>query len=276
MPLHFLNGVNYAGSLVYTTQNVLDEISAALVAAGWINRGTSGTAVFFEGTSQTNNHKCFVEFSISTSYLHVRGYHDVTYSVPSPLSTSTGSSSGTYCRVSSGTENRLWVTANSDAGCICIIPSGGLPAQGIHFGFLDRVDPTDQWAWMVGNLVSDGLATAYSAKSKYDAVNWRNIDTDMAIASRQYGAYDAIWMLDQTGRYNYDGTHLVRPFFWLEGRVSTSSVSTSPNPPYFRGNVQYAYTGMANAAAGSYGIDPITGFRLMSTGDAGWQAMRIA
>ena len=273
MPLTFLNGgaPNYSGQTFTTANALIDFIETTLVTAGWVSVSkVVGTSVFLRGTSQTNNHNCWVEFIYdNVSYLHVRGWLQEAKTNGSTLNTSLGT--GTFCRVAVGTENRLWITANSDAGCICIMPNS-VPAFGIHFGFLDRIEPTDQWAWMVGTITS-GTGTAYSAKSKFDAANWRWIGTD---AGAQHGVYDAIWMNDSNGRRNYDGACLMRPFFWLEGRASGNSTSTFPNSPYFRGNVQYAYTGMASTSAGTFGTDPTSGFRFMSVGDSGWQAMRIA
>lgn len=273
MPLTFLNGgaPNYSGQIFTTANALIDFIETTLVSAGWLSiTKVVGTSVFLRGTSQTNNHNCWVEFVYAdTSYLHVRGWLEQSKTNGSVQSTSTG----TFCRVAVGTENRLWITANGDAGCICIIPSSGT-AQGVHFGFLDRIDPTDQWAWMVGHIgVGGGVASAYSAKSKFDTINWRAISTDMS--NRHFGAYDDIWS-DHNGRRNYDGACLVRPYYWLEGRASGDSVGTFPNSPYYRGTVQYAYTGMASTSAGTFGTDPSSGFRLMSVGDSGWQAMRIA
>lgn len=286
MPLTFLNGgaPNYSGQIFSSASDLIDHIETTLVAAGWVSiTKVVGTSVLLKGTSQTNNHNCWVEFIYgNTSYLHVKGWQAQNTNA-SPQSTTLGT--GTFCRVSIGFENRLWITANSDAGCICIIPSSA-PAQGVHFGFLDRVDTSDQWAWMVGNIGSStatsSTANAYFAKSKFDPlVNWRSVgisEEDMPM-SRQWGFYDAIWADNNTGRRNYDGVCLIRPYFWLEGRASSpsaASVSTPPNAPYFRGNVQYAYTGMASTSAGTFGTDSSSGFRFMSVGDTGWQAMRIA
>lgn len=282
MPLTFLNGgaPNYSGQVVSTAIDLIDRIDQTLTSAGWVSiEKTQGSKTFLRGTSLTNNHNCWVEFSIDSSYLHVRGWLEASRTNPtsmaSPLTQTI--SQGTFCRISLNTENRLWITANQDAGCICIIPNSA-PSYGVHFGFLDRIDPTDQWAWMVGNIglpSNQSVGFAYSAKSKYDSTNWRAITTDMSV-SRQWGAYDATWAEDLTGRRNFDGSCLIRPYYWLEGRVSTSPVATPPNNPHFRGNVQYAYTGMASTSAGTFGTDPVSGFRFMSVGDTGIQAMRIA
>lgn len=268
MPLTFLNGgePNYTGQTFTTANELINHIETTLVSAGWVSISkVVGTSVLLRGTSQTNNHNCWVEFVYAdTSYLYIRGWLEQAKTNGSPQST-------TSCRVVIGTENRLWITANSDAGCICIIPNSA-PAQGVHFGFLDRLDTTDQWAWMVG-YISGSNNVAYSAKSKFDSTNWRAITTDMS--NRQWGTYDAMWA-DSPGRRNYDGACLVRPYYWLEGRSSADSVNNFPNSPHFRGNVQYAYTGMASTSAGTFGTDPTSGFRFMSVGDSGWQAMRIA
>lgn len=288
MPLTFLNGgaPNYSGQTFTTANDLINHIETTLVSAGWVSiTKVVGTSVLLKGTSQTNNHNCWVEFIYAdTSYLHVRGWLEQAKTNGSPQSTTLGT--GIFCRVSIGFENRLWITANSDAGCICIIPNSA-PAQGVHFGFLDRIDTSDQWAWMVGNIgnvvTSGSIPNAYSAKDKYSlsnniSSNWRSIAIDMPM-TRQWGTYDATWADTNTGRRNYDGACLIRPYFWLEGRVtspSEASVSTAPNSPYFRGNVQYAYTGMASTSAGTFGTDPISGFRFMSVGDSSWQGMRIA
>lgn len=282
MALTFLNGgaPNYSGQTFSTATDLINHIETTLVAAGWVSiTKVVGTSVFLRGTSLTNNHNCWVEFIISdSSYLHVRGWLEQTRANASPQSTSLGT--GTFCRFTANVENRLWITANQDAGCICIIPNSGT-ALGIHFGFLDRIETTDQWAWMVGNIgyVANTSGLAYSAKDKYSLINnissnWRAITTDLSM-SNQWGTYDATWADDFAGRRNYDGSCLIRPYYWLEGRISGSPVSTPGNNPYFRGNVQYAYTGMASASAGTYGTDSVSGFRFMSVGDTGTQAMRI-
>jgi hypothetical protein len=310
MALTFLSGTapDYLGFIFTTQVGLIDKIQEVLTTAGWVTyyKSPDGLSLTMVGTTLSGGHTCNMEFTIKNytsitngKYLVIRGWHESTKVTGSP---------DNYHRLifTDGSVNRLWLTADEDAGCVCIYGASG-SMGGLHFGFLDRLYTDDQWAWMVGNILSSGYDSAYVAKNKYNNTSWYRLGLDYATG----GSYNATTFdqsyftypstcLDLTmqgqahnrhateasntipfynpynGRLNYDGRALIGRYCYIEGRGGISNYPEgSYSPLYFRGFVKHAYTGLSSLPSGAQLTDVYTGYRMLSVGPGWWQGMRI-
>lgn len=307
MPTVFVNGGAplYVGYQFTTAVDLIDTLETNLVSAGWTSVAkVSGATLFVRGVT-SNSHNCWVEFTVTgttTKTLTLRGWLEEAKTNGSPWAIHT-------LTFTEGSLNRLWLTADSDAGCICIYSADG-SCSGYHFGFLDRVDTTDQWAWMLGRIHVSGLVYGYVAKAKHANTNWKQLGADFAGATTDpigsvassctysYNTFDFMKRIaydhsgsaaSQTtnvntnaayyafnGGLNYDGKAIIDPYGYFEGRNSTTAYgSTGNNTLYFRGFVKHAYCGVASVAAAGQCVDSVTGYRILSVGGTQWQGMRI-
>lgn len=304
MPLTFINGSapEYRGEIFQTSGELLDNLETHLTTAGWVSlQKVPATSLLVKGISD-NAHECFVQFVVKDNtslingkYLVCRGWLAADLLQGSP---------DDYHRFTyqENNFNRMWLTADEDSGCLCIYGTNSSCA-GLHFGFVDRVDPTDEWAWMIGWIHSIGIWYAYVARAKHNNVVWRNLKDVFHYTNSEnitdyrsvvpattydalcrgegydhwgnsnavnafYGAYD--------GKRNYNGQPLIDRYGYLEGRASTSDYGTLQTSLYFRGFVKNAYCGVTQERATAIFEDPLTGHVIMSTGDNRWQGMRIA
>jgi hypothetical protein len=290
MTLTFLNGSSpdYTGYQFTTATELIDAIDTTLTSAGWTELAkTSGVSWFGQGTTVVGSHSCYVEFVISGSTLTIRGWHESAKTTGSPDAIHT-------LTFTSGSTNRLWITADEDSGCICIFNASGA-CFGYHFGFLQRIDTTDQWAWMIGGLHSTGYLQAYSAKAKHAATNWKQLSADYANysvfgtshsnpASAPLSTLDFmarltvdtatnstiggnhsvntintnICYLVHYGKLNYDGNAICDPYCYFEGRNSTTAYGAAGSTTlYFRGFVKHAYCGVASLVAAAQATNAI-------------------
>lgn len=307
----FLNGSapDYTGYQFTTAVDLIDTLDTNLTSAGWTTISkVSGTSLFTKGVT-TNNHNCWVEFVVSGTIpnmtLTLRGWLEEAKINGSPNNIHT-------LTFTEGLINRLWLTADSDAGCITIFNSSGA-CSGYHFGFLTRIDANDQWAWMIGRIYASGMVYAYSAKAKHANTNWKQIGADFSggttdpIGSASGGSVTGLPLttfdflkrietfnintsggsylatntsnagyLAYNGGRNYDGSAIIDPYSYLEGRNSiTAYGSAGNNTLYFRGFIKYAYCGVASEVAAAQCVDSLTGNRILSVGGNQWQGMRI-
>ncbi len=294
MPVTFLNGSapSYLGQTFTTATELIDLIESTLVTAGWttVNK-VSGTSLFIRGVT-TNSHNCWVDFVISGSNtLTIRGWLEAAKTNGSPDAIHTAT-------FTAGSTNRLWITADQDAGCLCLFNASGA-CVGYHFGFLDRVDNTDANAWMIGRLHASGIVYAYVARSRINNTIWRRLGLDFHMGTSdpiggvvpptnpgghfgvpintfdfvkrlmvtsnfvntlytETSSYNAGY-LAYNGGLNYDGNVICDRYGYLEGRGSTTAYgSAGNNTLYFRGFAKFAYCGVASLAAAAQAINPIT------------------
>ena len=306
----FLNqgSPNYGGVTFSDGTSLLSQIQTTLLSVGWATIAyTAGSDLFMQGTTITGGFNCFVDFAISGTSpnftLTIRGWLESGKVNGSPASTHT--LTFTY-----GNTNYLWLSADQESGGICIYNSTGA-CQGIHFGFLQRVDVTDPWAWMVGFIRVYGEQYAYVAKSKFNGAVWKQLSTDYYQFSIPYAAATAAQMPVTTwdllgricssvaanatgnsayailgadlGRVNYDASYVIDPYLYVEGRgvALTGYTPNSIYQPnnfqmYFRGPVKFCSCGVASAPAANQIIDSASGFRILSTGGNYWQGLRVA
>lgn len=303
----FLNGSapDYTGYQFTTAVNLIDTLETNLVGEGWVSVSkVSGTSLFIKGVT-SNSHDCWVEFVVSGTTpnltLTLRGWLEEAKTNGSPNATHT-------MTFTEGSINRLWLTCDNDAGCICIYGASGSCA-GYHFGFLQRIDVTDQWAWMIGRIHSSGIVWAYSAKAKHANTNWKQIGADfgggtvspIGTSSSPFGdGSQPITTIDfmrrgvpvganyastnstnctylaYNGGRNYDGSAVIDPYSYLEGRNNNIGYgSTGSTILYFRGFVKFAYCGVSAEVAAAQCIDSVSGYRILSVGGTQWQGMRI-
>jgi hypothetical protein len=310
MPLVFVNGQapDYSGFIFTTSTGVIDKVQETLVAAGWTTyyKAPDGLSLTMVGTTAAGVHTCSMEFNVGTygsvtngKYLNLRAWHEPTKVTGSPINIH-------RLIFVEGKINRLWLTADQDSGCISIWGAEG-SMTGWHFGFLDRIDTTDQWAWMIGQLATSSYPTAYVAKSKHANTNWYRLSNDFgsgtsansAEFNSDYATYPQT-TLDFTmrgqwyensltygdtrnaffnpwqGRLNYNGQAIIDPYCYMEGRGSMAAYTVgSYLPLYYRGYVKNAYCGVASLPAAAQLVDAATGYRILSVGGAWWQGMRI-
>lgn len=308
MPLVFVNGSapDYFGYIFSTISELIDALEQNLVNAGWtmVEKSGDGPTLFMQGNSN-NNHKCYVEFKVSVNpdvtngyYLDQRGFLEV------------GRSNGTPINVLrhtfiNGKPNRMWLTCDNDSGCLCILDATNV-CRGAHFGFLNRLDQNDPFAWMMGWIHVDGYQYSWVAKSGHDSTIWRLLSDDYYLYtnktstgssdqsvfpfsthdflqrggwisySEMWGSGSNVFYNSRYGRLNTTGRPVIDPYLYHEGRGSTSNYSSSRPSLYFRGFVKHAYCGVASLNAAAQVIDP-DGNRIMSVGGvSAWQGMRIA
>jgi hypothetical protein len=301
MPTIYLNGgsPNYTGAIFTNANELLALIKQTLEDAGWVTVAyDAGVNLFVKGTTLVNAHNCWVEFAISDTTLIIRGWLEEAKTNGSP------NSIHTHVFTPTGT-NRLWLTADEDSGCICIFDDSTGVSTGTHFGFLQRIDFTDPWAWMIGQLRSDGLNFAYSAKSGHNGTNWKKLSDDFYFStnfasdgqcipvstfdllaqgkpgsSSSAGNYSTqtsgqnAFLNPLAGRLSPNNQAIIAPYYYLEGRGSPSGYGNNESL-FFRGYVKYAKTGLASLLPASQVLDPFTGDRILSTGASSWQGMRI-
>lgn len=297
MPTIYLNGgsPNYTGAIFTNATELLALIKQTLEDAGWLTiTYDPGVNLFIKGTTLINSHNCWVEFAISGTTLTIRGWLEEAKTNGSPNSIHIHS-------FVIGANNRLWLTADEDSGCICIFSDSTGVSAGSHFGFLQRIDTSDQWAWMIGRIHALGHLYAYSAKSKHNLANWKLLSADyyqcgLVADSRQvepsstydfvcHGQVGSISMTDANsgqnafvnahlGRRNYNNQAVITPFSYLEGRGSMTAYGSGLSL-YFRGFVKHTFCGVASESAVAQVLDPVTNNRILSVGGSQWQGIRI-
>ena len=192
--------------------------------------------------------------------------------------------------------NKLWLTADSDSGAICI-RNKLLYSGAITFGFLERFDETDADAWAIAYL-NNRLNHARIARSKHDGTIWKQIGSDFASADNftsatNNGGYQGIidFVTVANPYISFFNTNLRnagysahfgqvaqtnRPIitrrFYLEGRASIDNYEvTGDNPAklYNRGFVKHVANGFGKVPQGKVEQDE-NGNRYLSVGGDGW------
>ena len=233
--------------------------------------------------STANGHLCTIKFRVdinSPNYLVIQGIIEEIESPPVTL------------EFTPDQPNKLWLTAESDSGCLCI-RNKYLYSGAIAFGFLERWDETDADAWMVSKL-NNRLNDAYVAKSKHDEVTWKQIGSDFFqsdnfLSPELTGAYQGIFDLvaiahpyvsftntnlrnaGYSAQLGATGNPIISRRFYLEGR---GAIDNYPGELYNRGFVKHVVNGFGKVPQGK--IDQDTeGNIYLSVGGDGWQGMII-
>lgn len=305
MGLIFLNGTSpdYSGLYFTSIEQLINAIENTLQTAGWavIDKPVDGLSLFMKGITTEGGHECYVEFKVTENssvsngyYLDQRGFSDEGKSAGSPADVLRH----TFVV---GSANRLWLTADNDSGALAILDANNT-MRGAHFGFLNRIDTTDDGAWMIGWIHSLGYQYAYVAKTRHNGTAWRRLSDDYRNYTNTsdgqspalpFSTFDFLqrggwnhnyytwassrnpWYNAAHGRLNYTGSPIIDPYCYHEGRGSNSNYPVgSYAPSYFRGYVKHVYCGVASLDSGAQVVDR-DGYRILSTGTSHWQGMRI-
>lgn len=308
MPTVFLNGSSpaFLGWEFTSSVDLINQLETKLIEAGWTSLNKiAGVNLFVRGVN-TNNENCWIEFKVANNvgqtngkYLVLRGWQEAAQVNASPDNT-------LRWEYIEGEINRLWLSADSSAGAMCIFPSIG-NSKGYHFGFPDSVLSSDPFGWYVGEISSLGYAACYVCKSFVGSTTWKLLSADFnsygtgatstafPLTTFDYlalvtypSASSALFYTITTntnpayfanqGRINpVDNKCPLLPYGYLEGRNATTAYGSAGNNNLpFRGFIKFCYTGVANLAAAVRALDSVTGYRVLSVGGVGWQGMRIS
>jgi hypothetical protein len=307
MPQIYANGgaPNRLGINFTSTTALLTEIETQLTLAGWtttLNQITANRKLIMNGTT-SNGHNCWFRFIVADragipdgKELRISGDHTGTEVTVSP--------NLAFNFIETAT-NRLWITADSDSGCIAI-ESFEATMRGAFFGFPERAELTDSWCWGLGFL-NTAYNAKYVAKSAFNNTNWRHLSDDFIAATdfdnagqtapfqgvfdrrtvclKPYNFYNNGGTTENAGRFAQNGSvnglnnkPFIDTYFLIEGRGSTGNYNSPGNnaPPllYCRGTIKHAVTGIASAPPrGQYITDDNKVY--LSVGGVTWQGFRI-
>lgn len=337
MVLKFYSGTNYTGQILTTMTEFLEFIRDSLIEAGWvielddIDPNFSLKIKGFDEEQNSPKDECFFHFYKNTNdkpaFKGYLGNDADEESIEREFSAWT-----------EGENNRIWLTADSGAGAFVLFNGGNSLSElftdytvcdysqvsSIFFGFYDRTDMNDEYAWGWGVPYYRVLEEQYVAKAHYNNNNlttpWlrqEDIVKSNSLSSREWLTYydlfnsngQCIQIQGIFDRFsfphnpsdNYDYNNFSRnpsrqgyygaknavdnkcyldKFFILELNNDFSGASEEKNtaykrPCFYRGDIKFIATGMANLLA----LEQITdtdGKRWMSCHNWGYQGMRIA
>lgn len=287
MALIFTNGgaPNYLGFQFTNATGLIDQIELTLNSAGWATiTKVAGSSLFARASSIVNGSPAFIEFLVQPSTpplqkLRVIGWSDQAKSSSSP------DFQQLRLDFNEGGANRLWLTADQQSGCISIFSSSGA-MNGVHFGFLDRVDTADATAWGVGQIKSSlqpGTIYTYFSFTIGNSNPWLPVNNSATTSNTivQWQTYDLISRLDfsnvsnsgaqSNGFANYNNRYVVTLDY---GYIETPSASLDSSRS-FRGFVPYCACGLASLQPAEQIVDPASSQRFLSTGPLTHQGMRI-
>jgi len=131
--------------------------------------------------------------------------------------------------------SRLWMAADDEATCIYIKPSTGSGAA-YHAGALERIDPTDGWAWAVGLLTNSNSTEVYQIAQRLNSsTKWQSNTINSGIYANIFTGTNY-----NSGTLNTEllGVPILAPYFRFAGND-------------FRGIVKFAVSGLAGATPGT-------------------------
>jgi hypothetical protein len=310
MTLITLNGgaPNYTGFEFNNTISLLNEIKSTLESAGWstVTDEITASSSLLMRTAVNNTHYTWVKFTVTTNgsinngkYLNIFGDLDGTNTTLSPNTL--------QLEFVESAPNYLWITTDEHGGCLCL-RSFGAASGGIHFGFLDRFDSSDEFAVMIGYLWTL-FRNAYSAKLYYNSsLTWRQLAEDFykgttldssntGAKAYTHGIIDRFTTVASADAclntaasvpqyYYFKGKQspiinlpILSDYFHIEGKGNSNLYGNTDGteiPPdlFCRGIVKYAVTGLASLSTQAQAIDS-AGNRYLSVGSQSWQGMQI-
>ncbi len=255
-----------------------------MLNAQWEGIAEDAVRILFKGKYNENNY-CYLRIETTLDTLIVRGDISGDETNLSPVLTLPFIDQGF---------NRLWLSANRAALALCIKTAEG-SYKGIWFGYLRSDTPR----WGLGYIKSDldsiyllrnnewrtssyGFSPAMNSLSSFPVTTFDRLTT--ANTPVQYydstdnrnSAYKAY-----NGQVNGVTSQPQLDFYALvEGKnsaiaygLSAEGEGNAPKLTYL-GTVQFLATGLASLSGGAIVSTP-TGAKYMSTGNEGWQGMRI-
>jgi hypothetical protein len=198
--------------------------------------------------------------------------------------------------------NRIWLIAKRDAAAITIYRPVADNLFGIHFGFLTRIDSAknDTGAWMIGTIDSRaGTSTYVCIPAANSSVRWRQLSSSFSGYMESSGAgtypivtFDQLSMVGMintaynspnttnygrnafVGRINYNGKHLIAPYYYIEGE-NTPDYGPNEVTSYYRGSVFACYTG-GGLAERLEQLEDVAGNRYLSVKGNGGQLICLS
>lgn len=291
MTIVFANGggPTYPGVTFTTSTGLLTLLHNTLVSAGWLSITNTPSSNLVELAGFSGFNACYLRAYVSANQLVLRGGHTASFSAISPelLSYFTGSLANFSCQFTPGTTNYCWITADADCFCIMIRDSADTVSYGAQrFGFYDRHDTQDEFAWGLGPLYTFTYGQLV-ARSALTATNWYDAgaqnnstnktapyfgEKDVAMpiegyisvytqANRCTGATDSS-NINAGQRRHYGNSNGATGAPQLSLHYVLEGSSAAPHPSYsqngfagysffYRGTVKFAATGMAHLAPGS-------------------------
>ena len=210
---------------VNTVTNAATAIRNLLVAEGWtVTTGSPSSLPMVLAGKVVNSVRPYLRFSNpSGTILRLNGD-----------AFGNGSSLSTNREWTLSSGSRLWMAADDEATCIYIKPITG-SGVAYHAGALERINPTDGWAWAVGLLTNAHDASVYQiAQQLNSSTKWQN-------STLYHGIYWNIFTgHNLTGQINIKllGVPILAPYFRF------------PNND-FRGVVKFAVSGLTEATPGT-------------------------
>lgn len=195
MPTVFANGgaPNYSGISVANGQAILTSIRDTLVSAGWFTASDSigvGNAlnqfVTMRLTSIVGGIQVWYRFTIKDNSDNVAGGLKVTVQGSNNVGFTTVSSEFDLPFAQFNQDSRLWISCDEESFAISLISFATL-ARGVHGGFLNRIETTDNGAYCIGYILSDieqtygttGGGVFYQVGlSAFNGTAWREIAQD--------------------------------------------------------------------------------------------------
>ena len=273
-----------SGEIFSLADNLKSEIRNTLLNAQWEIAAENATRILFKGRYNQENY-CYLRVETNLNTLMIQGDISGDETDLSPVLTLPFIDQGF---------NRLWLSANRAALALCIKTAEG-SYKGIWFGYLRSDTPR----WGLGYIKSD-LDSSYLLKNN----EWRTSSYGFSFAMNSLSSFPIttfdrlttastpVQYYDSTDNRNsaykaYNGqvngvTSQPQLDFYalVEGNnsaiaygLSAEGEGNAPKLTYL-GTVEFLATGLASLSGGEI-VTTSTGAKYMSTGNEGWQGMRI-
>jgi hypothetical protein len=220
MPTVYANGgaPNYSGVPVANGSEILENIRDTLVSAGWFTVFDSigiGNAlnqfITMRLTSVVGGTQVWYKFTILDNSENVAGGLKVSIQGSSNAGFTITSSEFDLPFTQFNEDSRLWISCDEEAFAISLISFATL-ARGVHGGFLNRLETTDNGAYCIGYTLSD-IEQTYGASgggifyqvglSAFNNTAWREVAQDFqkvnfttimsAVATSNTGCYQGFF-----------------------------------------------------------------------------------
>lgn len=215
MPLSFLNGgPPYRGQPITTLASLMSQVGATLQAGGWAQVLADTTAWKFRYSCLSDGATARVEINVALNNLTHQGVQGHTISVQgyetvgvlSPVITET------QLRFFPGQTNYVYLTAGTDFLIWAILnpyTAAQTWAQSVYVGFLERRNPLNTGAWVVGSLNGD-YGQIRVARNPLDSSTWAQ--------SWNWGNYPQT-LTDRDGNPDYEtgGTIILNSAYLMLG-----------------------------------------------------------
>lgn len=149
MPFAFINGgtPDCAGQIITGAVDMITRARDCLIAAGWtVSAGTpEALPLRMESGFAVGGRRAYCEFANNAGNVDLRGVHDSAGTTPSTNRTIRADLSG----------NRLWMGADERSFVIHGSNNSAGNAAKV-FGWVELVDPFDEWGWICGDLTDVG------------------------------------------------------------------------------------------------------------------------